>query len=115
MASIGDTSDDPFLRGVQAGVVRAARRDLLQGVDPELPYLNPELIFREVVSEYPTLEMTRGLLGRETSGRFTELFAEMVTVAVIARRAYGDPALTELEIESYLQQSHLFFNSFRHA
>jgi hypothetical protein len=39
----------------------------------------------------------------------------MVTVAVIARHAYGDPALNASEIESYLEHSYSIFNSFRHA
>jgi hypothetical protein len=48
------------------------------------------------------------------SGRFTELFAEMLTVAVVAQEAYGDPELTEEEIDSYLDHSLSIFNSFRH-
>ncbi len=51
----------------------------------------------------------------EASNRFTELFAEMLTVAVVAREAYGDPALTEPEIDEYMQHSFSIFNSFRHA
>jgi hypothetical protein len=51
----------------------------------------------------------------EASGRFTELFAEMVTVAIAARHTYGDEPLTGEQIERYLDHSYSIFNSFRHA
>jgi hypothetical protein len=58
----------------------------------------------------------RGLLrDTQASDRFAELFGEMATVAVIAREAYGDPALGRDEILSYEAHSSAFFNSFRHA
>jgi hypothetical protein len=119
MAWIGPTLEDPFSQGVQAGLNRAAQHDLVDStLDWVVSRVEPDYVERSPVREVleQPLEVTRGLLEREEiSGRFIELFAEMVTVAVIARRAYRDLALTESDIESYLQQSYSIFNSFRHA
>ena len=117
MAWIGPTPDS-FSQGIQAGLNRAALHELVDStLDWVKSRVEPEYVQRFPVREVleRPLEVARGLLEREeTSGRFTELFAEMVTVAAIARRAYRDPALTESDIESYLEQSYSIFNSFRH-
>jgi hypothetical protein len=63
-----------------------------------------------------TLQIARQHLeAEEASERFTELFAEIVTVAAVARHTYHDPPLSDHDIESYEQQSSSFLNSFRHA
>jgi hypothetical protein len=124
MASIGFTSSDPFLEGVQAGVARTGRDDLLARVwDDQTLVSMAAQSFRDFLEAphvrevfEPPLGVARGMLEREdASARFTEFFAEMLTVAVIARRAYDDAALAESDIESYLQHSFWIFNSFRHA
>jgi hypothetical protein len=105
---IGSESGDAFLSGVEAGIARAERYDLRIDRPEEL---TPERENWERLGEF-----TRGLLERaEASDRFIELFAEMLSVASIARYAYSDPVLTESDIESYLEHSYLIFNSFRHA
>jgi hypothetical protein len=95
------------MAGVRAGIARAERTNL--------PYFEP---FAGGVID-PRLQRPldcaeERLEGEAASGRFTELFAEMLTVAVVAREAYGDPELTEEEIDSYLDHSLSIFNSFRH-
>ena len=105
---------DPVSSGVRAGVERAGRFGLrIDGAE--------ELLYADGDERYPPelqlpIEFTRGLLLREDASlRFCELFAEMVTVAAIARHHYGDPALTESDLEKYVQHSYGIFNSFRHA
>jgi hypothetical protein len=63
------------------------------------------------------LDLARALLARrgtEMSARFVELFAEMTTVATIARAFYQDTPLQGRDLERYLDHSFEFFNSFRH-
>src|SRR5437899_7845395 len=110
MGVLGDAAE----AGVDAGIKRAERYGLrIEGQD-ETAYVEGE-------ARYPAelqlpLTFTRGLVGREeASARFSELFAEMVTVASIARHHYNDAALTEAELHDYLQHSYSIFNSFRHA
>jgi hypothetical protein len=94
------------MAGVRAGISRAERTNL--------PYFEP---FAGGVIDprlQRPLDYAEERLESEASGRFTELFAEMLTVAVVAQEAYGDPELTEEEIDSYLDHSLLIFNSFRH-
>jgi hypothetical protein len=107
--------DPRFLEGVRAGVERARRTNLEFPFDRfrAVPESDLDLVDERFASPLETAQQS--LQGAEASGRFTELFAEMLTVAVIAREAYGDPALTEPEITSYLQHSFSIFNSFRHA
>jgi hypothetical protein len=123
MAGVGrPIPEDPAFQGMPAGVARAGRHDLLTRVwQPELATMAswdvPAFLVVSDVREVlePPLGVTRDLLIRkEASGQFTELFAEMLTVAVIARRAYDDDALTESDIEAYLNHSSAIFNSFRH-
>ena len=98
--------------GVEAGIARAARYGLRiemppEGVDAAEPYpqgLEATLAFTRRISD-----------SNEASARFSELFAEMITVAAIARHHYDDPALTETEMDEYLRHSYSIFNSFRHA
>jgi hypothetical protein len=106
--------DDPVLAGVQAGVARAERYDLrIEAMEELRPYAAEERL--PAVLGQP-VAFTRALLEREEASlRFSELFVEMLTVAVIARQAYGDAALTDSEIETYLRHSYAIFNSFRHA
>lgn len=98
---------ESIMAGVRAGIYRAERT--------KLPYFEP---FPGGVIDsrlQRPLDHAKERLESETaSGRFTELFAEMLTVAVVAREAYGDPELTEEEIDSYLDYSLSIFNSFRH-
>jgi hypothetical protein len=102
-----------FVLGMEAGVARAARNDLSPLVEGEL---GPEMPLEVQSVLDSSVREARTLLEREeVSGRFAELFAEMVTVAVIARSAYDDEPLTESDIESYLHQSASIFNSFTHA
>lgn len=121
MIGIELTPDDLFQAGMLAGLDRAQRHHLLPDDirrieryrDHSRDYVSfPDELWH--VLERP-LALARGLLERdEASGRFTELFAEMLTVALIARHAYEHPALTESDIEGYLTQSESIFNSFRH-
>jgi hypothetical protein len=126
MASTGPPLRDPTALGVQAGLARAAGyRDLQPGVQA----LRQRLTDRRGARPEGVAPITRGdehftsILNwsiefrrrGQASERFTQLFTEMLTVAAIARRSYGDPVLTPREIESYLEQSYSLFNSFRHA
>ena len=64
----------------------------------------------------PPSALARGALQRyEASERFSELFGELVAIAAVARYVYDDPPLTESDIDSYLQASFEFHNSWRHA
>jgi hypothetical protein len=114
MAVLEPPSNVAFSAGVQAGVARAsrygleARPDLLArlAADPvRLPDDVPEAL----------AEAKRLMSQSDVSDRFTELFAEMVTVAVVSRHAYADAPLQASEIETYLDHSFSIFNSFRHA
>jgi hypothetical protein len=105
-----------------AGLDRAARHDLLRDdierIERYRDHGRDYVSFPDELWEVlgTPLALTRDLLERdEASGRFIELFAEMLTVAVIARRAYGDVDLTEDKIREYLSVSFEIFNSFRHA
>jgi hypothetical protein len=82
-------SNEPFSKGVEAGVARAGDHGLVSRAWPQLAsreFTN----FRDFWGVYEvrevlerTLESTRGLLGRtDASDRFSELFAEMLTVAM---------------------------------
>ena len=50
----------------------------------------------------------------EADPRFAALFAELWTVAEIARIGNKEPRLSEEEISSYLDHTSSFFNSFKH-
>jgi hypothetical protein len=102
--------DSVFFAGVRAGLDRASRGNL----DFSFDLFRTEGVVDERLARPLTFAQQR-LASEEASDRFTELFAEMVTVAVVAREAYGDPALTEPEIDAYVQHSFSIFNSFRHA
>ena len=92
---------DPFLVGMEAGIDRAERGELLRATMEYVPPGEIRSDVRGVVGE--PLELTRRLLERDApSARFTEL----LTVAAIARATYGDDPLTESEIESYLEHSY---------
>jgi hypothetical protein len=104
--------DNAFFAGVRAGIDRAARGNLDFRATFDL--FRAENVVDERLARPLTFAQQR-LDSEEASNRFTELFAEMLTVAVVAREAYGDPALTDPEIDEYLQQSFTIFNSFRHA
>jgi hypothetical protein len=114
MAVIEPPLSGDFLVGVRAGLARVDRhgldapreaRDQLMADPPDRQADAPE-----------ALVAAQRLMRREdVSGRFVELFAEMVTVAVSARHTYGDEALTASDVEAYLSHSYSIFNSFRHA
>jgi hypothetical protein len=99
--------DETIMAGVRAGISRAERTNL--------PYFEPFAGGAIDPRLQRPLDYAKKRFESETaSGRFTELFAEMLTVAVVAREAYGEPELTEEEIDSYLDHSFAIFNSFRH-
>lgn len=99
--------NESIMAGVRAGISRAERTNL--------PYFEPFPGGAIDPRLQRPLDYAKERLESETaSGRFTELFAEMLTVAVVAREAYGDPELTMEEIGSYLDHSFSIFNSFRH-
>jgi hypothetical protein len=50
----------------------------------------------------------------ELNGRFVALFAELATIAMIARSEYEEPKLTDSELDDFLEHSISFFNSFTH-
>jgi hypothetical protein len=107
---------ESFLAGVQAGLERTGREGLKLTYDLGQNLLSPQEQdtlpdqFREPITT------ARGLLrGENASGRFQELFGEMLTVAIVARDVYGDPPLSSADVETYLRQSFSWFNSFRHA
>jgi hypothetical protein len=114
MAVVEPPLGDEFLAGIEAGLERLRRHGLEvpRGADGEAalgrdiaPHALPE-----------ALGTAGALMTRdEASGPFTELFAEMVTVAIAARHTYGDEPLTGEQIERYLDHSYSIFNSFRHA
>jgi len=106
METFGSSASvDPFEMGVRAGLDRSERTGLMIPERWEIE----ELVERR-------LALTRDLLRREeASARFTELFAEMMTVAAVARHVYGDSAVSRLGIKAYLRHSASIFNSFRHA
>ena len=97
-----------FDSGVEAGAARAER----EGLNVE-PYA--DFGFEAPEWDSPLRYASTRLEVEEASSRFTELFAEMLTVAVLARHTYDDPPLAEPEVDSYLTRSFSFFNSFRHA
>ena len=120
MFGIELTPGDLFQEGMLAGLARAERHDLLRDmerIERRRDHGRDYVFFPDelwAILDSP-LEFTRDLLERdEVSGRFTELFAEMLTVALIARHAYDHPALTASDIEEYLKRSESIFNSFRH-
>jgi hypothetical protein len=114
MAVLEPPSNVAFSAGVQAGIERASRHGL---------EARPDLLGRLTVDPVPSAdelpealaEAKRLMSQGDVSDRFTELFAEMVTVAVVARHAYADAPLQPSEIETYLDHSFSIFNSFRHA
>ncbi len=105
---------DQFLAGIQAGLARAERSGLQL---PEAPKTALAIDDQQGPGDLPpALAAAHELTSQaDVSGRFTELFAEMVTVAVAARHTYGDEALTEQQLDEYFQHSLSIFNSFRHA
>jgi hypothetical protein len=108
MAVIEPSMSGDFLAGLQAGLERADRHGLRTPPDTDAVVAAGEL--PEALARAQEL-LSRG----EASGRFTELFAEMVTVAVAARDTYGDEPLTAQQVDTYLEHSYSIFNSFRHA
>jgi hypothetical protein len=101
---------DPAEVGVRAGIARSER----YGLGVEFVYADGEPQYSDEL-QLP-LSFTRELF--ETGGasaRFCELFAEILTVAAIARSHYDDEPLTESLIRDYLAQSFTFLNSYRHA
>jgi hypothetical protein len=107
---------DPFSEGVDAGVARVARYDLIpegaawlgwdsQNNDPEVVRILQEPVRNAAI-----------LLERSgSSQRFRELFGEMVSVATVARAYYEDQPPNDALIDQYLRESVSFFNSFTHA
>ena len=101
---------DPAESGVEAGISRAARH----GLTIEIAYVNGAPRYPDELSL--PLTFTRALLeSGEASERFCELFAEVLSVAAIARYSYGDAPLTESAVREYLNHSSDIFNSWRHA
>jgi hypothetical protein len=108
---------DPLAVGIQAGLVRAARYNLLRTVDRRTWLIPPDntALVRSVDLAEDVLRNEAASAEGGVSSRFTEFFGEMVTVAALARDFYGDPPLTNEEMAAYVQLSFSFFNSFRHA
>ena len=50
----------------------------------------------------------------DLSESFVELFAEMSTLASLARSQYNEPPLTDDELKAFLTHSTSFFNSLKH-
>jgi hypothetical protein len=102
MAGIGEGAQlGSFDEGVSAGLRRAERYDLAAPRDALEEWL---ALGRDV------LENRR----EPTSARSVELYAELVTVASVSRRVYGDEPLTRAQLEIYLEQSLKFWNSWGH-
>jgi hypothetical protein len=99
MASVAGNAFD---RGRQAGVERVERAGFSWDAEGVGSAVN---LAQDLIRES----------GEETSDRFDELFAELVTVGAAARRAYSEPELTRDDISQYLIASWTFLNSFRHA
>jgi hypothetical protein len=110
-----------FFVGLQAGVARAARHNLVEPAPPSdigpLRWWTPPLADAGAAPEFgSSVRYTHDLLiSSASSARFNELFGEMLATATIARHAYGDRPLEDPEISTYLEQSFSWFNSFRHA
>lgn len=62
----------------------------------------------------PLLENVLGSWPGESQDRFILLFAELATVAAIARIANQEPRLTHDDVNAFLAHSISFFNSFTH-
>jgi hypothetical protein len=99
MAGIGAEAElGSFDEGVSAGLGRAGRYDLA--------------VPREAVEE--SLALRREVLESRSepmSTRSTELYAELVTIASVARSFYRHEPLTREQLESYLEHSLEFWNS----
>jgi hypothetical protein len=106
--------DDAIDAGVRAGIARAARHELLE-FDASFNAL-PAAVQEPLGS---TIQVLREVLLAETavapSWRAVALFAELSTVAAVARSNYQEPPLTRDEIEAYMQQTADYENSFWHA
>lgn len=114
MAVVEPPLGGAFLAGVQAGLERSRRHGLEVPPGADDPTGSGRALAAEELPE--ALGAARALMVRdEASDRFTQLFAEMVTVAIAARHTYGDAPLTGEQVETYLAHSYSIFNSFRHA
>jgi hypothetical protein len=114
MAVIEPPISRDFRIGLEAGLDRAERHGL--DVPPEAKEQRLAGARLGEADLPDALVTAYQLTHREdVSGRFVELFAEIVTVAVLARHTYGDEPLTASEVETYLNHSYSIFNSFRHA
>jgi hypothetical protein len=102
MAGIGEGAElGSFDEGVSAGLGRAERYDLAVSRDA----LEESLaLSREVLESWP----------EPISVRSTELYAELVTIASVSRRVYEHEPLTRKQLESYLEHSLEFWNSWGH-
>jgi hypothetical protein len=98
-ADTGVYSRDPFAEGVWAGLARCAREGLAaprEDIDGQL-------------------DLLRGVLApADASERFVALFAEMATIAAVARFTYEEVPIDADQMNDYLERSFGFFNSFRH-
>ncbi len=97
--------DDAVEAGVRAGLARAAKYELLEADAPfdELPSAVQDQLGGTIQTVVPP------------SPRAVELFAEVATVAALARGNYEEPQLTRGQVEEYLEQTAGFLNSFWHA
>jgi hypothetical protein len=91
----------PFEEGVQIGIDRAGNTGLEIPMDS---LVNVRSTLAEALATWP----------EELSERFVTLFVENITVASIARFAYGDFPLKVEDIRGFLGHSAAIFNSFRH-
>ena len=107
-------SDEAFAAGVQAGVTRA-RRYGLEPRSESFRRLAADAVGPPDALPEPLAVASSRMKGDGASARFAELFAELVTVAVVARHAYGDEPLQAGQVEEYLDHSYAILNSFRHA
>ena len=91
---------DPIEEGVRLGIERLVRYGVYQYADT-----------------FETMQLVRSVLGSVLSGapdRVVELMAEQVTVAVLIRREYDEPQLTDEQVAAYMNAAAPFFNSLWH-
>ncbi|TAK96498.1 MAG: hypothetical protein EPO07_14460 [Verrucomicrobia bacterium] len=87
--------------GIQAGLTRS------------LPHFRGK-IDRQPDYLYSLLENALRSWPEDSQDRFVNLFAELTTIAAVARVANQEPQLTMDDVRAFLGHSIAFFNSFTH-